>query len=364
MPGQNLFERPAWLLPTPARRDEPQTGAELRALLLRLMRGEDLSRAEAGGLLDALLNGEATDAQIAAALVALAVKGETVEELAGMATAMRARAVKIKSQHVRFIDTAGTGSSAAKTFNVSTAAAFVVAGAGLAVAKHGSRAATSRSGSADVLTALGVHVAAVPEVSAACLDEIGICFMFAPLYHGATARVAGVRRELGVHTTFNLLGPLTNPASAPRQIIGVWHAALVEPLARTLAALGTERAWVVHGRDGLDEVTISEKTLVAETWGGEVRTFEIAPEDFGLARAPLESLRGGDAELNARIIREVLKGERRDAARALVLANAATALLVGGMAQDLSEAVHLAAVSIDGGEAFDKLEQLVRATNS
>src|SRR5438874_10392738 len=227
----SLTDRPAWLLPTPARRDEPQAGAGLRALLLRLMRGEHLSRDEAAGLLDALLDGAATDAQIAAALVALAIKGETVEELAGMAAAMRARAVRIKARHKCFIDTAGTGSSYAKTFNVSTAAAFVIAGAGLPVAKHGSRAATSRSGSADVLTALGVNTAASAETVKRCLDEHGICFMFAPLFHGATARVAHVRRKLGVHTTFNLLGPLTNPARAPFQILGVWHRYLVERVA-------------------------------------------------------------------------------------------------------------------------------------
>ena len=356
--------RPTWLLPTPARHDEPRAGESLRALLLRLMRGEHLTRREAAALLDALLDGAATDAQIAAALVALAVKGETVEELAGMAAAMRARAVRLCARHERFIDTAGTGSSAAKTFNVSTAAAFVAAGAGLPVAKHGSRAATSRSGSADVLTALGVHTTAAPEVSEKCLNEIGICFMFAPLYHGATARVAGVRRELGVHTTFNLLGPLTNPAGAPRQLIGVWHPALVEPLARTLVALGTERAWVVHGRDGLDEVTISDSTLVAEADRDGVRTYEITPADFGLERAPLDNLRGGDAEQNARIIREVLTGTRRDAARALVLVNAAAALYIGGAADTLAAAARLAAQSIDDGAALDKLEQLIAATNS
>ncbi|MDQ1591731.1 MAG: anthranilate phosphoribosyltransferase [Pyrinomonadaceae bacterium] len=357
-------ERPAWLLPTPARRDEPAAGAGLRALLLRLMRGENLNRAEAASLLDALLDESATDAQIAGALVALALKGATVEELTGMAGAMRARAVRITTRHERFIDTAGTGSSAAKTFNVSTAAAFVIAGAGLPVAKHGSRAATSRSGSADVLTALGVGVTAAPAVSESCLDELGICFMFAPLYHGATARVAGVRRELGVHTTFNLLGPLTNPAGAPRQIIGVWHASLVEPLARTLAALGTARAWVVHGRDGLDEITISDKTIVAEASDGNVSTFEIAPDDFGITRANLEELRGGDAEANAGLIRSVLAGERRDAARALVVANAAGALYVGGAAESLLEAAALAAESIDSGAALDKLRRLAEATNA
>jgi anthranilate phosphoribosyltransferase len=354
--------RPSWLLPTPARKDEAQRDAGVRSLLLRLMRGEDLQRAEANALLDALLDGEATDAQIAAALVALAVKGETVDELAGMAAAMRSRAVRIKAQHERFIDTAGTGSSYAKTFNVSTAAAFVIAGAGLPVAKHGSRAATSRSGSADVLTALGVGVAAQPEISERCLNEIGICFMFAPLYHGATARVASVRRELGVHTTFNLLGPLTNPAGAPRQIIGVWHQALIEPLALALVALGTEHAWVVHGMDGLDEVTLTGETFVAEAHNGQVKTFEIAPEDFGLERGELSHLRGGDAEANAQIIRAVLKGSRRDEARELVVANAAAALFVGGSASDLYAAARLAEESIDSGAASGKLEQLVEAT--
>jgi anthranilate phosphoribosyltransferase len=353
--------RPTWLLPTPVRQDDALNDEGLCARLRRLMGGEDLEREEAGALLDALLESFATDAQIAAALIALAIKGETVEELAGMASAMRTRAVRIKSSHERFIDTAGTGSSQAKTFNVSTA--FVIAGAGLAVAKHGSRAATSRSGSADVLTALGVRVTAAPEVSEKCLNEIGICFMFAPLYHGATARVASVRRELGVRTVFNLLGPLTNPAGATRQIIGVWHRALIEPMARALVALGTEHAWVVHGSDGLDEVTLQDKTFVAEARGGQVKTFEIAPEDFGLERATLLHLRGGDAEANARTIRAVLDGTRQDEARSLVVANAAAALFVGGKATDLQAATRLAKESIDSGAALNKLEQLVEATN-
>src|SRR5215218_2180345 len=355
--------RPAWLLPTPARTDEAAaTAPQLREFTLRLMRGQNLRREEAEAFLGALLDGGATDSQIGAALVALAVKGETVEELAGLATAMRGRAVRINARHERFVDTAGTGSSAAKTFNVSTAAAFVIAGAGLPVAKHGSRAATSRSGSADVLAALGVNVSAPPEVSETCLNELGVCFMFAPLYHGATARVAGVRRELGVHTTFNLLGPLTNPAGAPRQVIGVWHEALVEPLAHTLKVLGSERAWVVHGLDGLDEVTIAARTKVAEVSGGAVRVFEVAREDFGLESAPLEALRGGDAVANAAIVRSVLSGVRRDAARALVVANAAAALYVGGVAEDLSEAARLAGQSIDTGAALEKLEALARAS--
>lgn len=335
----------------------------LRSLLSHLMNGEDLSRADAARLLDALLDGEATDGQIAATLIALKLKGETVEELAGLAEAMRARAVRLNCRHESFIDTAGTGSSSAKTFNVSTAAAFVIAGAGLPVAKHGNRAASSRCGSADVLIALGIDVSVPPEISEKCLNEIGMCFMFAPLYHGATARVAGIRRELGVHTTFNLLGPLTNPARAPRQIIGVWNRNLVEPLARTLSLLGTERAWIVHGADGLDEVTISDQTFVAEATNGEVRMFEIDPEEFGLERGALDNLRGGDAEGNAAIIRSVLSGERRDEARTLVLVNAAAALFVGGLAGDLREGARLAEHSIDSGAAKMKLEQLMRMSN-
>src|SRR5947209_1540900 len=215
------------------------------------MRGENLSRAEAGNFLDCLLNPMTTDAQIAAALTSLAVKGETFDELAGIAEAMRNRALPLRSRHARFIDTAGTGSSTAKRFNVSTAAAFVIAGAGLPVAKHGARAASSTSGSADVLEALGVNTLASPETMERCLNEYGICFMFAPQFHRATARVAEVRRQLGIHTTFNLLGPLTNPAGAPFQVLGVWDHSLVEPVASALALLGVEKAWVVHGADGL-----------------------------------------------------------------------------------------------------------------
>jgi anthranilate phosphoribosyltransferase len=335
----------------------------LKDFLPRLIRGENVSRAQAAQLLDALLDDEATDAQIAATLIALKSKGETVEELAGLAEGMRSRAVRINTSHSTFIDTAGTGSSGVKTFNVSTAAAFVVAGAGLAVAKHGNRAASSRCGSADVLTALGINVSVSPEISEKCLNEIGMCFMFAPLYHGATARVAGIRRELGVQTTFNLLGPLTNPAGAPRQIIGVWDRTLVEPLARTLSLLGTERAWIVHGADGLDEVTIADKTFVAEASNGEVRMFEIEPKDFGFERRALEGLGGGDAEENAEIIRSVLSGARRDEARTLVVVNAATALHVGGLSGDLRDGARLAEQSIDGGAAQMKLEQLMRTTS-
>jgi anthranilate phosphoribosyltransferase len=326
------------------------------------MRSENLSRVEAGALLECLLNGNATDGQIAATLVALKLKGETVEELAGFAEGMRARALRIKSRHERFIDTAGTGSSCAKTFNVSTAAAFVIAGAGLPVAKHGNRAASSKCGSADVLIALGVNISVSPKVSERCLNELGICFMFAPLYHAATARVAAIRRQLGVQTTFNFLGPLTNPAGAPRQIIGVSDRQKVEPMARVLSLLGTERAWVVHGADGLDELTIAEKTFVAEACDAEVRSFELSPEDFGIERTPLDTLSGGDAETNAKIIRDVVTGHRCDGARLLVLVNSAAALHVGGLASDLKAGMKLAEESIDSGVATEKLNELIRLT--
>lgn len=335
----------------------------LTQFIARLVRREDLSRDEAEQLLESLLDAEATDAQIAATLVALAAKGETVEELTGMATGLRSRAVRVNAKHPCFIDTAGTGSSRAKTFNISTAAAFVIAGAGLPVAKHGNRAASSKSGSADLLTALGVNVSAIPSVSEDALNEIGICFMFAPLYHGATARVAGVRRQLGIHTTFNLLGPLSNPAGAPRQIIGVFRHDLAERLARVLAALGTEHAWVVHGEDGLDEITLAGKTHVAEARDGEVRTFEIAPQNFGLEVRDLDHLRGGDTEANAAIVRAVLEGTRDDEARALVIMTAAAALLLGGVVADLREGAARAAEAIDSGAALAKLERLIEATN-
>ena len=334
----------------------------LQVFLKRLVNRENLSRDESSVLLDALLDEEATDAQIAATLVALNAKGETVEELAGLASGLRARAVQVKCRHRTFIDTAGTGSSPAKTFNISTAAAFVIAASGLPVAKHGNRAASSRSGSADVLAALGVDVTALPSISESALNEIGICFMFAPLYHGATARVAGIRRQLGVQTTFNLLGPVSNPAGAPRQIVGVWKKELAERLANVLALLGTQRAWVVHGEDGLDEITLTGKTFVAEAQNGSVKTFEIDPSHFGLDRSSLEHLRGGDAETNAEIIQDVFAGKQRDEARSLIVMTAAAALVVGDVVSDLKTAARLAANAIDSGEALQKLELLRSAT--
>src|SRR5437762_425224 len=343
---------------------------DLREMTLRLMRAENLSRAEAREFLSALINPAATDAQVAAALAVLAVKGETVDELAGMAAAMRERALRLYSKHARFVDTAGTGSSAVKTFNVSTATAFVIAGAGLPVAKHGSRAATSHSGSADVLEALGVDTAASTEAVERCLNEHGICFMFAPLFHSSTARVAQVRRELGVHTTFNLLGPLTNPARAPFQILGVWHRSLLERVASTFALLGANKAWVVHGADGLDEITLTGDTFVATCSASShdmpnVETFTVAPEDFGLERRSIDGLRGGGPLENAQLIRAILHGDRNghlSVARDLVIINAAAALFLSGFSQDLRQAALMARESIDNGCAASKLDVLIRET--
>ncbi|HET9418140.1 MAG TPA: anthranilate phosphoribosyltransferase [Chthoniobacterales bacterium] len=345
-----------------------ESSSALRRITLRLINGEHLGRAEAGEFLDALLGPAATDAQIAAALIALATKGETAEELAGMAEAMRERAIQINSRHTRFIDTAGTGSSAAKTFNVSTAAAFVIAGAGLPVAKHGSRAATSRCGSADLLEMLGVNTAASPAIVERCLNEHGICFIFAPLFHRPTARVARVRRELGVHTTFNLLGPLTNPAHPPFQVIGVWHHSLLEPVSSALALLGAKNAWVVNGSDGLDDVTLAGETFVAACRGNgaTVKTLTIVPEEFGVARRSLDHIRGGGPAENVQLVRAILGGEKNKevaVARDLVIINAAAALHVAGVAHDLREAAALARDSIDNGCALAKLDALVRETN-
>jgi anthranilate phosphoribosyltransferase len=338
---------------------------DLRETTMRLVRGENLSRTEAANFLDALLDPVATDKQIAAALIALTAKVETVDELAGMAEAMRERATPLHSRHERFIDTAGTGSSAAKRFNVSTAAAFVIAGAGLPVAKHGARAASSTSGSADVLEALGVNTAASPEIVERCLNDHGICFIFAPLFHRATARVAQVRRNLGVHTTFNLLGPLTNPARAPFQLVGVWDHSLVERVASALALLGVKQAWVVHGADGLDEVTITGETFIAACSARTgVKTFTISPEEFGLQRRLVTQRREGPIE-NARVARAILDRKNSDfvVVRDLVVINAAAALYLAGVAKDFRNATAMACESIDSGQAASKLEALIRETN-
>ncbi len=337
----------------------------VRALVDR----KDLSRIEAAAAMEAIMSGAATNAQIAAFLTALRMKGETVEELIGFAQVMRQKAVKVRTRagevvaatgtdREMLIDTAGTGGDASGTFNVSTATAFVVAGAGLKVAKHGNRSVSSLCGSADVVETLGIDIELPPAKVARCVDEVGIGFLYAPLLHTAMKHVMAARREMGIRTVFNMLGPLTNPAGANAQVIGVFSDALTEPLARVLAELGTLRAFVVHGADGLDEISNTGPSHISEVHEGVVRSSTVRPEDFGLPRASIQDLRGGDREENAEIIRQMLAGEagpRRD----IVLMNAAAALVVGGKARDFKEGVALAAQSIDSGAAAAKLAGLV-----
>lgn len=326
------------------------------SFLEQLAARQDLTRAEAATLAGLFLDDDITDAQVGAALMALAIKGETADELAGFAETMRAQALPVRTRHRVFLDTAGTGGDGSHTFNISTATAFVIAAAGLPVAKHGNRAASSRSGSADVLAALGADIEAPPQRAAECLDDLGICFLFAPYYHAATRRVAAVRRQLGIRTAFNLLGPLTNPAGAPRQLIGVGNEQAIERVAHAAAALGIDRAWVVHG-DGLDEITITGTTRVAEVRDGSFKgTFDLHPSDAGLPVSSRDDLHGGDPDTNAAIVQAILQGERRDGARDIVLLNAAAGLVIGDVAATLADGVDRAAHAVDSGTAAALLE--------
>ena len=325
--------------------------------IAKLIEGQDLARDRMIGAMNQIMSGGATDAQIGAFLVALRVKGETVVEIAGAAEVMREKATRVGTRHATVVDTCGTGGDGSGTFNISTAAAFVVAGAGLCVAKHGNRAASSLCGSADVLKELGVNIEASPETMGRCLDEAGIGFLFAPALHGAMKYAIGPRRELGARTVFNALGPLTNPARATRHLIGVYSPSLTDTLAEVLRTLKSERAFVVHGRDGLDEITTTGPTQVSELKDGTVSTYEITPEDLGIERASAGDLAGGNAEANAAILRRVLHGEpgpRLD----IVLLNAAAAIVAGGAADDLPSALELARESVNSGRAMDKLEAL------
>ena len=328
-----------------------------------LIAGADLGRARTRAAMDQIMSGQATDAQIGAFLVALRIKGETVDEIAGCAEVMREKATPIATARPDLIDTCGTGGDDSGTFNISTAVAFVACGAGLAVAKHGNRSISSHCGSADVLAALGVNVEASPEKVGECIDEVGIGFLFAVALHGAMKHAIGPRRELATRTVFNVLGPLTNPAGAKRQLIGVYDSALTEALAGVLGQLGSERALVVHGSDGLDEITLTGPTQVSELRDGSVSTRQIDPRDFGLQLAPAEALQGGDAAYNARILREVLDG-REGPRRDVVLINAAAAIAVGGRAEDTTAGLELARASIDSGRARQALDRLVEVSNA
>ncbi len=330
----------------------------LEALSL-VTRREDLPRELSAAVMRELMSGETSPAQTGALLAALRTKGETVDEISGFAETMRELATPIITVHRPLVDTCGTGGDHSGSFNISTTAAFVVAGAGLAVAKHGNRSATSLCGSADVLEELGVNINASAELVGRCIDEVGIGFLFARSLHTAMKHVAPIRAELKVRTVFNLLGPLTNPARACGQVVGVFDSLLAPVLARVLLNLGLRHALVVAGSDGLDEITITGSTLVAEGKDGEVVTYSISPEDFGCPLADKESLRGGDAKVNAAMLRGVLEGER-GARRDVVLMNAAAALVAGGKAPTLQEAFQLAMTSVDSGAALEKLEHLVR----
>lgn len=329
---------------------------------------QSLSREEARAVMNEVLHGQCTDAQIAALLVALHMKGETVEEIVGFAEAIRAAAVPLDlhadslldasgTGRDALVDTCGTGGDASGTFNISTATAFVVAGAGVRVAKHGNRSVTSKCGSADVMEALGVNISLPVAKIGACLEQVGIAFLFAPAMHSAMKHVQAVRRELHLRTVFNLLGPLTNPARATCQVVGVYSADLVEKLAEALSMLGLHRALVVHGSDGLDEITVTGPTRVGELRDGQVHTYEITPEEFGLNRATLDDISGGDAARNAALIREVLSG-KKSARRDVVLLNATAALVASGRADHLRDALPLAVKAIDSGAALAKLNAL------
>ncbi len=334
---------------------------EFRALIGKVATGAALGRDEAAGAFEQMMAGEATPSQMGALLMALRVRGETVDEITGAVTAMRAKMVRVQAP-ADAIDVVGTGGDASGSFNISTCAALIVAGAGVPVAKHGNRALSSKSGAADVLAALGVNIDLNPEQIGHCIREAGIGFMFAPAHHPATKNVGPTRAELGTRTIFNLLGPLSNPAGVKRQMVGVFSKQWTEPLAHVLKNLGAESVWVVHGSDGLDEVTTSGPTSVSALENGVIRNFEIAPEDVGVRKVKPEELRGGDAATNARAVQEVLEG-KQTAFRDVALLNAAAALVVSGKAKDLQAGFKLAAHSVDSGEAEGRLDRLIVVSN-
>jgi anthranilate phosphoribosyltransferase len=333
----------------------------LREVLRKAAAGETLTEGEAERALETIMEGTVPPAATAALLTALRVRGESVSEIVGFARAMRRFSAKVEAPE-NVVDTCGTGGDAKGTINISTAAAFVARGAGVVVAKHGNRAATSRAGSADVLEALGAEIELGPEQVSRCINEAGVGFMFARTHHPAMKFVAPVRAELPFRTIFNLLGPLTNPAGARRQLVGVFGGEYVRPVAEALRGLGAEKALVVHGTDGMDEVTVTGKTLVAEVGDAGIEEYEVSPEDFGLLLHAPDGLLGGDAHLNARILRDVLSGEETGAARDVVLLNAGAAIYVSGEAKTMEEGVRLAEETTGSGAALGALEDFVRVT--
>ena len=331
-------------------------------LIEKLQRRQDLTTDEASAAMDEIMEGRAQPAQIAGLLVALAMKGERPSEIVGLARTMRAKATKLSRSHEPVFDTCGTGGDRAHTFNVSTVAALVLAACGVKVAKHGNRSVSSRCGSADVFEALGVNIAAQPDVVERCLDHAGIAFFYAPTFHPSMRHAAPTRRELGIRTAFNLLGPLTNPAGASRQLVGVPRPELTELVARSLALLGAERAWVVHGADGLDEISTTGYTKVSECRNGAVNTFYVHPSDFNVPKSAPAALRGGDAAENAAIARAVLAGERGPA-RDIVVLNAAASLLIADAVVTVADGIARAERALDSGTGAAVLDRLVRVSN-
>lgn len=334
----------------------------IKDALAKLADRTDLSLQEAEMVMAEIMSGEATSAQIAAYLMGLRQKGETVEEIVGSVKAMRSYAIRIRVGAKIVVDTCGTGGDGAHTFNISTTAALVTAGAGITVAKHGNRSISSKSGSADVLTALGVKIDLEPDRVADCIDEVGIGFLFAPLFHGAMKHCAEPRKDLGIRSLLNVLGPLANPAGATHQVLGVYDAKLTEILGRVLLELGVQHCIVIHGLDGLDEITLSDRTRVSEGKGGVVASRFIAPEEFGLRRVARKEFTGGLPKDNARITQDILRG-RKGPQRDIVCLNAAAAMVVGGKSKTLQEGFQLAQQTIDSGAAAEKLERLITFTN-
>jgi len=336
--------------------------ADFKSLIAKVATGESLTRSESETAFDIMMSGHATPTQIGAFLMGLRIRGETIDEITGAVSVMRAKATPVEAP-AGAMDIVGTGGDSAGTYNISTSAAFVVAGAGVPVAKHGNRALSSKSGSADVLKALGVNIDLTPEMIGRCIREAGIGFMFAPAHHSAMKHVGPSRVELGTRTVFNLLGPLSNPAGVKRLLVGMFSPDWLEPAANVLKDLGTEAAWMVHGAGGVDEITVAGVTRVVELKDGKITGFEISPGDVGLSEAPLDAIKGGDAEENAGAMRDILEGAP-GAYRDTVLMNAGGALVVAGRARDLAEGVEQAAAAIDEGTAKSALDKLVAVSNN
>ena len=335
----------------------------MKELIAKVADGYDLTAEEAKCAMNEMLSDEATQSQIASFLTAMRMKGETLEELVGFASVLRDKADTITPNVENYVDLVGTGGDCTYTFNISTTASFVVAAAGLPVAKHGNRSISSKSGAGDVLEELGVNIMAEPVVVQKCVEEVGIGFMFAQLFNKSMKYVGQARSEMGIRTAFNVLGPLANPSRAKNMVVGVYDPKLTEKIAKAMAQLGVERAFVVSGCDNMDEITLTGETTISEIKDGEVSTYTVTPEQFGFARCTLDELRGGDGVENAKITRAILKGEEKGVKRDIILLNAGATLYVGGLAKDIEAGVKLAAEAIDSGKAYEVLEKLVKASN-